>query len=64
MDLSDLVNTLQKAEEAEKLLATILSHYDIYSGEFRQPTSYDCDYGNRYSLINRVREYIKFDDSE
>ena len=64
MDISDLVKVLQKAEEAENLLATMLSHYDVYSGEFRQPSPHDCDYGNSYSLLNRVRNYIRFDDSE
>lgn len=64
MDISDLIKLLRKAEEAEKLLASMLSHYDIYSGKFRNPSSHDCDYNNSYSLLNRVRDYIKFDDSE
>ena len=68
----DIIEPLKNLIEAKELLDKILSYYDVYSGQFRKIPSYDADYyfkhddGTYYKdgLNTKIRDYIKFDDSE
>lgn len=61
---SNFTKELQSLIDAKELLDTILSNYNYYSGEFDRISSYDKDYGDPHSLINKIRNYTGFDDSE
>jgi len=61
--MQDFIHEMNRMYEGEEILQYILSYYDIYSGQFKEVPEYDTEYGP-YSLNTRIRNYIKFDDSE
>ena len=70
--LDSLLGLLQEAVVAKDLLDEILSYYEVYSGQFREIPDYQADYAYKRSdgsyvensLNKKIRNYIKFDDSE
>lgn len=72
LDIEDIAKALNKAKEAKDLLDSILLYYDVYTGQFEKIGKLDAEYmpkldnGQYYkgSLNNKIREYLKFDDSE
>lgn len=68
----DIIEPLKNLIEAKELLDKILSYYDVYSGQFRELPAYEAQYLFQRSdgtyikdgLNTRIRDYIKFDDSE
>jgi ABC-type Fe3+-hydroxamate transport system substrate-binding protein len=72
IDIEDISKALNRAKEAQDLLDSILSYYNIYSGQFDKIRDIDAKYlfklsdGSyyKYGLNTRIRAYIKFDDSE
>ena len=72
IDIEDISKALNRAKEAQDLLDSILSYYDVYSGQFDKIRDIDAEYLFKLSdgsyhkdgLNTRIREYIKFDDSE
>lgn len=63
IEIQDIVEALQKGQAAIELLDSILSRYDFYSGQFGKIPPYDCTHDS-HSLLTRIRDYVKFDDSE
>lgn len=72
MQIEELIKTLQRAQEAQDILNSVLSYYNIYSGQFDKIPDYDaehifrCSDGTliRNTLNARIRSYTNFDDSE
>ena len=72
MEIEELIETLNRAKEAQEILSKVLSYYNIYSGQFDQIPDYDAEYIFRYpdgtfnkdTLNARIRAYKNFDDSE
>lgn len=72
INIEDIAKALNKAKEAQDLLDSILMHYDVYTGQFEKIGQLDAEYmtkldnGQYYknSLNKKIRDYIKFDDSE
>ena len=64
LEFSDIANLIQRAQEAQELLESILSNYDMYTGQFSKISDYDCRFDISHNLINRIRRYRNFDDSE
>ena len=68
----NIIEPLKNLIDAKELLDKILSYYDVYSGQFRKVSDIDAEYmfkrddGSYYKdgLNARIRDYIKFDDSE
>lgn len=62
----DIIEPLKSLIEAKELFDSVLSYYDVYSGQFREVPDYECGWrgGNCPSLNDKIRNYIKFDDSE
>lgn len=62
----DIIEPLKNLIEAKELLDSVLSYYDVYSGQFREVPDYECGWRGppAQTLNERIREYIKFDDSE
>lgn len=68
-DINEFINNLQKLIDAQKLLDDLLGYYDIYGESFNNT---EMQKMNRFiekqgwhdSLNNRIRNYLKFDDSE
>ena len=62
----DIIEPLKKLIEAKELLDEVLSYYDVYSGQFREVPDYECGFrgGPCPTLQDKIRNYIKFDDSE
>lgn len=67
-----LIQTLEDALRAKEILSTILSYYDIYSGQFEKIPDYQAEYMYKRAdgtyitdtLNKKIRDYIQFDDSE
>ncbi len=66
LDPVDLVDSLQKLIDAQRLLDDILVHYDIYDGDFTIPDREKGWSGEPMfpTLNQRIRTYQNFDDSE
>ena len=68
----DIIEPLKSLIEAKELLDKVLRYYDVYSGQFEKIPNIDAEYlfkcsdGSYYKdgLNTRIRDYIKFDDSE
>lgn len=59
-----LSREIEEAIEAKMLLDKILSYYNIYTGQFKTIPDSDCDLVSHHSLNNKVRHYLKFNDSK
>lgn len=57
MILKDLIDALQKAEEANDLLLRLWLQIDVYSGEFREGKL-------DVHTLNELLHFFNFDDSE
>ena len=72
MQIEELIETLNRAKEAQDILNRVLSYYNIYSGQFDKIPDYDAEHIFRCSddalirntLNARIRAYKDFDDSE
>jgi len=68
----DVIESLKSLIEAKELLDKILHYYNVYSGQFEKIPDMDAEFlfkridGSYYKdgLNARIRDYIKFDDSE
>lgn len=62
----DIIEPLKSLIEAKELLNSVLSYYDVYSGQFDKIPDYECGFrGSSCPTLNeKIRQYIKFDDSE
>lgn len=67
----DIIEPLKNLIEAKELLDKVLSYYDVYSGQFRKIPDYEANFMHETAhglitdtLNSRIRDYIKFDDSE
>lgn len=68
----DIIEPLKNLIEAKELLDKVLSYYDVYSGQFGKIPDIEAEYLFKCSdgsyhkdgLNTKIRDYIKFDDSE
>lgn len=67
----DIIEPLKSLIEAKELLDKVLRYYDVYSGQFDKIPDRDSQFmfETAHGLItdtlnSRIRNYIKFDDSE
>jgi hypothetical protein len=61
---TNLLKDLGHLIEAAELLDNILSYYKIYDGQFDKIPDYDAEIGRRNNLMDKIRTYLDFDDSE
>ncbi len=61
-DVSEFVENMQALIDSQKLLNDILMYYSIYDKQFNNADLIRDD--KHINLNNRIRSYIKFDDSE
>lgn len=64
IEFEDIIKSFKKAQDAVEILDRILRYYNIYGGQFDKVPDYDCGFDKGYSLNERIRAYINFDDSE
>jgi hypothetical protein len=68
----DIIEPLKNLIEAKELLDRVLRYYNVYSGQFTKVPDYEAEYmfkcedGSyiKDTLNARIRDYVKFDDSE
>ncbi len=67
-DIEDFIGNLQSLIDSKSLLDNILLYYNIYDGSFRNEDLLNGekhkDYAKLQTLNSKIRNYLKFDDSE